>query len=303
MPRSAQEISTVFILVLTGIVSTDAFAAVWYVDMENAGTEDGTSWTTAFRTIQPTIDAAFLAGGGEVWVAEGVYDEPRTSIVHPAPDDVNTGSVVLKGGVELYGGFIGIGPGGNETERTQRKWTTHVTTLEGSTARDGNPAYHVVVGAMSSTLDGFTITGGDAGGGGSSKTNILNAGGGMFNKSLFMALANCVFDENRAFSAGGGVFNLYASPSITECTFSENEAYADGGGVGGVHNETASPSFSKCLFVENAASGQFSVGAVRSTHGSSASFLDCSFISTLSSGNSKKLVSTLFGRVYPSVSL
>ena len=117
-----------------------ASASVWYVDKDNSGAQDGTSWSTGFSTVQQGIDAAFDLGtvDAEVWVAEGVYNEARTSIVHPAPDDVNTGSVLLKEGVAVYGGFIGIGPGENETERTQRNWATHVTIFDGSTFRSVN---------------------------------------------------------------------------------------------------------------------------------------------------------------------
>ena len=60
------------------MVASSASGTVWYVDKGNStGNEDGTSWATAFTTIQPAIDAAFADGGGEVWVAEGVYDEQR----------------------------------------------------------------------------------------------------------------------------------------------------------------------------------------------------------------------------------
>jgi len=52
-------------------MSLNASADVWYVDKDNSGAEDGTSWGTAY-TIQPAIDAAYEGGGGEVWVAQGV---------------------------------------------------------------------------------------------------------------------------------------------------------------------------------------------------------------------------------------
>ena len=60
-----------FIAVLAAVLfALNAHAAVWYVDIDNSsGTEDGTSWATAFPTIQPALDAAGTAGGGDVWVA------------------------------------------------------------------------------------------------------------------------------------------------------------------------------------------------------------------------------------------
>jgi hypothetical protein len=112
-------------------VFQSASAAVWYVDKDNtSGTEDGTSWATAYPTIQPAIDAASADGGGEVWVAEGAYDETRVSPFHEPV--VDTGSLVLKSGVDLYGGFIGLGAEGNETAREERDWESNLTTIDGS---------------------------------------------------------------------------------------------------------------------------------------------------------------------------
>lgn len=47
-------------------------AANYYVNVNNAAPGSGTSWSTAFNTIQEGIDAASSAGG-EVWVAKGTY--------------------------------------------------------------------------------------------------------------------------------------------------------------------------------------------------------------------------------------
>ncbi len=52
------------------LLSSHSFGAVWYVDKDNVSSvEDGTTWATAYTTIQPAIDVAFTDGGGEVWVA------------------------------------------------------------------------------------------------------------------------------------------------------------------------------------------------------------------------------------------
>ena len=48
---------------LTAILCANAHAATWYVDKDNtSGTEDGTSWATAFTAVQPAIDAATKKG-------------------------------------------------------------------------------------------------------------------------------------------------------------------------------------------------------------------------------------------------
>ncbi|HOJ69965.1 MAG TPA: hypothetical protein PLH06_14325, partial [Candidatus Hydrogenedentes bacterium] len=72
------------LLVLVVCLGGMAQAQVWRVDPTAPGSQDGLTWATAFHTIQPAIDAAYAAGGGQVWVAGGtigsprVYNEPRT---------------------------------------------------------------------------------------------------------------------------------------------------------------------------------------------------------------------------------
>ena len=52
-------------------VMMSASAATWYVDGSVATSGDGTSWETAFKTIQQGVDTA--VAGETVIVAEGVY--------------------------------------------------------------------------------------------------------------------------------------------------------------------------------------------------------------------------------------
>jgi hypothetical protein len=219
-----------------------ASAAVWYVDKDNSGTENGTTWSTAFNTIQEGIDAALNAGGGEVWVGEGVYGEPRT--------DAN-GSLVMREQVNLYGGFVGIGVGGYEVARDQRDWSTHSTTVDGSTSRAGGPAFHVVIGANNSTLDGFTVTGGSADG-----VFPLQSGGGMYNDGVSPEVVNCLFVLNRA-ETGGAMYNQGSSPTVQNCTFENNSAIRenDAGGIGGAlySNWECSPTILRCHFLGNSA--------------------------------------------------
>jgi len=254
------------------LAATAAFGGVWYVDQDNAsGTEDGTSWATAFVTIQEGIDAAYGDGGGEVWVAEGVYGEVRTSVVYPPPYDQNTGSVVMKEYVHLYGGFAG-----GETARDQRDWEAHVTTIDGLTARDGEPAYHVVIGCNNATLDGFTVTGGrnlnlyeESPPGGKAVEDAPVHGPGMYNVSASPTVANCLFTRNVTtvsldvddhyakldIGMGGGIYNDGASPTVTDCVFAVNTALAGGGGI--CNANSSSPTVTDCAFTENTANGWY----------------------------------------------
>ena len=258
MPK---HVTTSMILV---VFASEAFAATWYVDKDNmSGPWNGSSWGTAFQTIQQGIDAAQGDGGGEVWVAEGMYDEER---------DEDTGSLMLRAGVHLYGGFVGA-----ETERAQRDWEAHETTIDGWTARAGERAYHVVVGASGATLDGLVVTGGDASepdwglnGGGMFNDDVssltvtncrfmgnsaLEDGGGMFNEEVSaLTVSNCHFVGNSVLEDGGGMCNYKCKdepfPTVTGCTLSGNVAHYDGGGM---YNEWSSPEVLQCTFVGNVA--------------------------------------------------
>ncbi len=232
-------------IVITLSFSLTANAATWYVDIDNtSATQDGTSWQTAFTTIQPAIDAAYNDAGGDVWVAQGIYDEQRTSYPHDGDDaNTNTGSVMMREEVHIYGGFAG-----DEIYLEDRDWEANETIIDGSTARNGEPAYHVVVGANNSTLDGLTVTGGNADGDGWATTG---SGGGMYNyDNSSPTVSNCTFTGNSA-EYGGGMYNYdNSSPTVSNCTFSNNSALDEGGGM---YNRDSSPTVTNCTFSGNSA--------------------------------------------------
>jgi len=144
----------------------------------------------------------------------------------------------MTAGIHLYGGFSGT-----ETDRNQRDWATNVTAMDGSTARGGLPAYHVVVGAENATLDGFTITGGNANGDGENE-----GGGGMYNNGCSPTVTNCTFSGNLGWNAGG-MLNNGCSPTVTNCTFSDNSAGNAGGGMS--NWQESSPTVTNCTFSGN----------------------------------------------------
>ena len=88
------------ILAVALLLALEAFPAVWYVNKNAEPGGDGTSWATAFCTMEEGVAAANAAGGGEVWVAEGEY------VLSPNPSGFGP-VLVLESDVKLLGGFRG----------------------------------------------------------------------------------------------------------------------------------------------------------------------------------------------------
>lgn len=218
-------------ILLVGMLIAGTASATVYVNNANTGTQDGTSWATAFTKIQAGIDAAAGAGGDSVWVA-GSLGGGGTYVENTATQTWGTlnytGTLVLKSNVAVYGGFAGT-----ETALSQRAVHLSTTTINGATARGGAAAYHVVAcgNAASSVtgarLDGFTITGGNAAGVAGDYDTFY--GGGLYIYQSSPIIANCTFKANTAASGGGALdvestSTAAAEPIIENCVFTANVA-------------------------------------------------------------------------------
>lgn len=173
-------------------VTVDVLGVIRYVSPSAVGSGDGSSWADATDSIQTAIDDVAAAGVGEVWVAQGTY---RTTGTGPL--------ITMADNVDLYGGFAGT----EATLEERGVVDPGTTVLSGDSDSSGDfsvgDAYHVVVGA-SARLDGVTITGGNAVGGGSS-----SAGAGLRNTAngSTVTLANVHLVGNYAAADGGGIYN------------------------------------------------------------------------------------------------
>lgn len=229
-----------------GIVSPVRF----YVDKDNiSGIEDGRSWNTAFTQIQPAIDA--WPGNKvprEIFIAEGTYDEERTIIdIDNILNENEDGALILRNDTQIYGGFIGIGEGGYETDLKQSNPQKHKTIIDGIVSKYGNCANHVVVTKHNSSLYGVTIRGGCA------RENAWRGGGFYIDGNQEKDKPNvyfskCIFESNNAFY-GGGIMVRKGNAKFVDCFFSGN--YADIGGA--VYGEDAYLVFVKTSFAGNSA--------------------------------------------------
>lgn len=193
---------------------------VWCVSKANVSCrEDGRTWRTAFRTIQPAIDAAAQAGGGEVWVAQGVYDEERSPLG-------GFGALQLRTAIGIYGGFAGT-----EATIADRDWQTHLAVIDGSHARGGAAAYQVVVAEDDAVLDGVTVRGG----GSENPTQSALGGGGVAGTSV--RVRHCRFVNNRCRFAGAALELTTTDPEadlsdmIVDCVFENNISGGNGGAI------------------------------------------------------------------------
>lgn len=251
-----------------------------YVKCGQSGS--GGSWNDAFGSIQDAVNYANAkyASKGEVvqiWVCKGTY----------LSGTQRKDSIVLREGIELYGGF-----NGTENSLDQRAIDMNKTVLSGDIGvKDdiSDNSYHVLIGANNVVIDGFTVVGGNADkkDGGNVYDNkggaILNYHGGYRVRpnhdpiGFNTVVKNCTFTNNHAVE-GGVIFTYHGgNPEFESCEFSENTA--DYGGVA-VDRGGTNSKYADCTFVNNKAN--FKGGALFVDYGSMATLTTCAFKNNVS---------------------
>jgi len=187
---------------------------VVFADASVQGQGDGRRWSTAYVSLQAAVDrAAQLSDQCEVWVRQGTYHMYQTS--------VNDGLRMARE-IDLYGGFAG-----GELAREQRSADAALTIIDGRSQDSvSQRVRHVIIGAAATTIDGFTIVGGDAAGKGDD-----GKGGGMLNIEVNPILRNLRFRINHAVLGGGAIYSVRANVVIERCVFEENTTPAAGGAI------------------------------------------------------------------------
>lgn len=230
------------ITLMLGIIMVTSTQATIYVASGSSG--DGSSWATAMGDIQSAVNAAQVLYSStstpqNVWVKAGTYSTA-------------TASILMKEGVNLYGGFAGT-----ETELSQRAkgvnpWDyTNVTTLDGGAAKrcievSANFASVYVI-------DGFTITNGNGQG-----TQLNNSGGGVVLRSN-LKLQNCIVTGNTTSGNGGGINSV--GGIVSNClVYSNATTSATVPSAGGIY---AAPAAGYTSVIENSVIEQNAQGGVR----------------------------------------
>jgi parallel beta-helix repeat protein len=252
--------------------ATQIFATIYYVDAarpDNTGA--GTSWATAKKDIQDAINLATT--GDEVWVKAGTYKPTEDPFGSSSPTDPRDITFYVKDGVKLYGGFAGT-----EMALSERLITTNVTTLSGDIGTSGDDTdntYHVVLASadmstgMGVTIDGFTVSGGNADNPDSNFRSIsVNGnsistylGGGIYTVYGTNTFTNNTISENLTEYDGGGIYTNSGINTFSNNTFLGNFA---GEGGGAIRADGATNTFTNNTFSENSS---FSGGAISTTGG------------------------------------
>ncbi|MFC1534682.1 LamG-like jellyroll fold domain-containing protein, partial [Thermodesulfobacteriota bacterium] len=178
----------------------------WHVDSTGGDdANDGLSWASPKQTIRAAIDVAVPED--DIWVRTGTY-----AITSP---------IKLNKAVRMIGGLIGSeGTEFFDTILTR----TNITTP--SVIDGGFSVYHCVLITASTTLDGFTITGGYANG-----TDVGDKyGGGIRAQSGNSIIRNCYVLGNYAESGGAGI-SLSAGNTVSHCNITGNDSDYYGGGI------------------------------------------------------------------------
>lgn len=240
---------------------------VLYVDDDAPPGGNGASWATAYRYLQDALAAARESGGtvAEVRVAQGAYKPDRGTGYVPGN---RASSFELIDNVAVLGGYAGLAGQSPDDRDVDRYLTVLSGDLAGNDAANfgayTDNCYHIVSSSaavgIQSTLDGFTIRGGNA--------KLIfpplldRRDGGGFACYGSPTISRCVFEWNLAEGRGGALVSFGGNPQILFCVFRNNQA-ADSGGAICIASGTAT--LRHCSFTSNFAP---SGGALATLNGS-----------------------------------
>jgi len=208
------------LVVILVLMTASAFGRTVYVKQSSAATVSGNSWASAYSNLQTAIDNAI--SGDQIWVCTGTY-KPTKFVDENSVADLRSRSFVLKGGVDIYGGFAGT-----ENLLDQRNSALNPVILSGDfnsndstswppdSSRSEN-AYHVAVALKqvgTILVDGIVFTGGNA------NNNIYEQ---PDNSSVIPPGA-------RPHAEGSGLLAAWSSIAVNNCTFEKNIS-SEGGSI------------------------------------------------------------------------
>lgn len=278
---------TLLVLCVLSLFGTSAFATTYLVQLGTGGAAtwnvsiSGTvvnlatvnagnpaslnEWFTDKILATPSFSGTTLAGGDQIWIINGTY--------------YLTGSMGIKAGVKMYGGFAGTA---GETVATRAKnsstaWDfTNATVLDGSVG--GVKTYIGLSGGSTDTrtlVDGITIqnchNAGTSGSGGGAKvtssgttiqnciitacTSATGASGASAGITIQTGatLKDSYIHHNTNVSAGGGV-GITGSPCTVSGCKIDNNTGSEGGGIY-LYSTISGLNITNCIISNNTGNG------------------------------------------------
>ncbi|MEL6390955.1 MAG: hypothetical protein AAFQ02_12425, partial [Bacteroidota bacterium] len=231
--------------------SQNATSRIFVDSSATTGAQNGSSWSDAFTSLSQALDTARNCGIDTILVATGTYFPTDSLGVVPA--DPRQVSFTLPSTGVLLGGFD---PAMGITTLTDRDPMVATTILSGdlsgddatsyadidelhSVAERGDNAYHVIrqveirttfvtTTNTGATIDGFTITGGNA----NLQGDFTEDGGAIYLYQSQLKLGLCILDYNSALNDGGAIqIDSLSTLLMDSCILSSNFAKDDGGAL------------------------------------------------------------------------
>ncbi len=252
----------IYLLVLLWLVGP-ASAAIWYVDSDAPLGGDGTSWATAYRSIQQAINSASpfwqvcFSPTDHIYVKSGTYT---------LASELTLGKTVI-----MYGGFPNSMANPTMSNRNPSIYPTII---------DGNNVTRCLTVTSYNVIDGFTFQDG---------YSTLNAGAIFLDEVptyncplglvLSVTIRNCRFIDNYAGVHGGAIYDLRSDAKIQDCTFDGNTA--DNGGA--IKQWETSSIIESCVFNNNSSTTpSFGGGAILGDYQVYGSITNCLFTNNTS---------------------
>lgn len=259
-----------------------------YVDINvPGGNGTGNSWANAVKHLADALKWArqqnnFTSDNPlKIYVAKGTYKPMfNADDASYTMDSGRKNAFVMVNNVQLYGGFAPLT--GIDDITDTRIFGTGGTILSGdfndndvvsgtsdtrSISNNGENAYHVVIvsgaDAATSTLDGFTIKGGNADDINGSITVNSNTISQSYGSGIFVSntngvvfnISNCTISTNKGLVCGGGMYVGFSAATITNCVFSTNIAIRPSNGGGAIYNSYSALTITGCIFSGNSVPG------------------------------------------------